>query len=97
MFPDDIQELDDITSRVVGYKDEGAKELRFSVSEFRGKLYLSLRWWRLDFEDEWMPTKEGCTLPYQLSVVGNLYSALTDLLSEAEVLEKVLEKTNSPA
>lgn len=90
MFPDEIQELEDLGSRVVC--DKGDKQLRVAVSDFRGVLYLSFRWWNLNFEqDGYYPTKEGITLPYNLDVVSKLWDSMVDLLSESEVIDKLLE------
>lgn len=66
-------------------------QYRLSITEFRGNNYLSIREYYQDFEGEWMPTKNGCSFPYELIVVGNLFKSLTELLSKAEVLEAVRE------
>lgn len=67
-------------------------QYRFSISEFRGVLYLSIREWFQDFEGQWVPTRNGLTFPYNLSVTYGLFQALTNILSDAEVLEQLLEK-----
>lgn len=90
MFPEEIQELADLGSRVVCQK--GDSELRLAVSEFNGNLYLSLRWWNLNYEEDGhYPTKEGVTLPYNLDSVSKLWDSLVDILSESEVLDKLKE------
>lgn len=90
MFPEEILELQDLGSRVIC--DKGDQQLRLAVSEFRDTLYLSLRWWKLSFDEEsYFPTKEGVTIPYTLDSVSKLWDSLVDLLSEAEVLEKLVE------
>lgn len=67
---------------------------KLSVTEFRGKSYLSIREWYLDFEGEYAPTKNGFTIPYTLDTTLAVFDALASLLSEAEVLETLLEKRN---
>lgn len=98
MYPEEIQELEDLGSRVVC--DKGNTQLRVAVSEFQGQLYLSFRWWNLNFEeDDYYPTREGITLPYNLDTVSKLWDSLVDLLSESEVITKLVEhgvKTEKP-
>jgi hypothetical protein len=90
MYPEDIEQLQDLGSKVIC--DKGDKQLRLAVSEFRDVLYISFRWWNLSFDEEtYYPTKEGVTLPYTLDTVGKLWDSLVDLLSEAEVLAKLVE------
>lgn len=90
MFPEDIQELEDLGSAVICRKEDEDKELRLAISHFRGKNYLSLRWWRLSLDEEWFPTKEGVTMEYKLSTVGSLFDGLCSLLSQAEVMDRVI-------
>lgn len=66
-------------------------QFRLSVTEFRESNYLSIREWYMSFEEEWMPTRNGMTLPYDVDSVYKLFNALTGLLSKAEVLE-VMER-----
>jgi len=74
--------------------DEKGILYKLSVTEFRGKSYLSVREWYLDFEGVYAPTKNGFTVPYTLDTTLALFEALVDLLSKAEVLETLLEKRN---
>jgi hypothetical protein len=90
MYPEDIEQLQDLGSKVIC--DKGDKQLRLAVSEFRDVLYISLRWWNLSFDEEtYYPTKEGVTMPYTLDTVSRLWDNLVDLLSDAEVLDKLVE------
>lgn len=68
---------------------------KLCVTEFRGKNYLSIRHWYLDFEGQWAPTKNGFTVPYTLDTVSALFEGLTTLLAKAEVLETVLNHTRT--
>jgi hypothetical protein len=62
-------------------------QYRLSVSEFRESNYLSMREWYMDFDETWMPTRNGFTLPYNIATVATLYKGLNELLSKAEHLE----------
>lgn len=66
-------------------------QYRFTVTEFYDKHYIGIRKWFLGFEGDWIPTKEGVTMPYTLDTTTALWKAFTELLSEAEVLHEVAE------
>lgn len=90
VFPEDIEQLQDLGSKVVC--DKGDKQLRVAVSEFRDTLYISYRWWKLSFDEEtYFPTREGVTIPYTLDTTSKLYTSLVELLSEGEVMHTLQE------
>lgn len=62
---------------------------KLTITEFRNKNYLSIRQWYLDFEGEYAPTRNGFTVPYTLDTTVALFDSLSELLSDAEVLETV--------
>ncbi len=68
-------------------------QYRISVSEFYDKRYIGIRKWvqtyHPDEECDWIPTKEGFNMPYELSTTAALWHALASVLSEAEVLGAV--------
>lgn len=74
--------MDDLISEIIWEDDN--EQLRFTVSEFRSKLYLSLRYWYMDFDEEWHATNRGVTLPYTPETVTYLVDAFSKLLSKAE-------------
>lgn len=81
---------------VVLWEKPDGQQLRLTVSEFRGELYLGVRLWLLDIEDNWFPTKSGFSVPYNLFTTSKMFSALTTMLSESEVLDEVLEHVKKP-
>lgn len=64
---------------------------RLTVNTFRGKEYLHLRKYFLDFDGDFVPTKEGACIPVDIQRLANLVSAMFKLLSNAEVVETVME------
>jgi hypothetical protein len=66
-------------------------QYRLSISEFRESYYLSIREWYLDFEEEWKPSRNGFSMPYNLNSTARLFHSLESLLSQAEVLEEIKE------
>jgi hypothetical protein len=85
------QQLDEHTDLVeeILLERDGV-QYRMCVTEFRGSNYLSIREWYLDFEEIWMPSKNGFTMPYNIASVAVMFSTLTAMLSKAENLEIVL-------
>ena len=67
------------------------EQIRLVVSTFRDVEYISLRKYYLDFEGEYMPTKEGVCFPFELTNVSNLFAALVEILSLAESKSEILE------
>lgn len=72
-------------------------QYRFSVTEFRDVQYLSIREWYLDFDEEWMPSRNGFTMPYTIDSTAKMFSGLVSLLSEAEMLTTLLEYIDDPS
>lgn len=81
---------------VVLWSKADGQELRLTVSEFRGELYLGVRLWLLDIEDNWFPTKSGFSVPYNLFTTSKMFSALAEILSNSEVLEEVQKHLEKP-
>ena len=65
--------------------EEGSDyQVRLTVSTFRDVEYLHIRKYYLDFEGDWLPTKEGYKFSMDIAVVQNLFEGLVFLLSKAE-------------
>ena len=60
------------------------EQLRLVINTFRGVEYLSLRKYYLDFDEEWLPSKEGVTMPIDIENVQELFIGLVEILSLAE-------------
>jgi hypothetical protein len=43
-------------------KEEDYSQVRLTVNEFRGKEYLHLREYYIDFDEEWHPTPKGLAI-----------------------------------
>ena len=68
--------------RVINEKD--TEQLRLVINTFRGVEYLSLRKYYLDFDEEWLPSKEGVSMPIDIENVQELFTGLVEILSLAE-------------
>jgi len=71
-----------IYERVINEKDN--LQIRLVINTFRGVEYLSLRKYYLDFEEEWLPSKEGISIPLDLGNTQELFTGLVEILSLAE-------------
>lgn len=60
------------------------EQLRLVINTFRGVEYLSLRKYYLDFDEEWLPSKEGVSMPIDIGNVQELFTGLVEILSLAE-------------
>jgi len=60
------------------------EQLRLVINTFRGVEYLSLRKYYLDFDEEWLPSKEGVTMPIDIENVQEIFIGLVEILSLAE-------------
>lgn len=73
---------------------KNGEEVHFTISEFRGNLYMGIRLWLQDASDEsWFPTRAGFSIPFTLDTSARLFKALVGILSKAEVLEEVIKHT----
>ena len=71
-----------IYERVINEKDN--IQVRLVINTFRGVEYLSLRKYYLDFDEEWLPSKEGISIPLDLDNTQELFTGLVEILSLAE-------------
>jgi hypothetical protein len=68
---------------------EKGKQLRLVVSEFRGEQYLHIRYYYLDYEGTWIPTKEGATMPATIESIFALLDGLVDICSKQETTDSI--------
>ena len=70
---------------VCRYKDS-EDVVRMVVSEFRSNLYLSIRrWYYSQWDEDYFPTKDGITLPYNDESIEGLLIAFSHILSDQEL------------
>ncbi|ASV43435.1 hypothetical protein [Vibrio phage JSF12] len=91
---DSFEGHEELIEEIVYENFEKGEQIRLTVTEFRDSYYLGLRKWVIDAEDDWCPTYQGFSFPYNLATTSKLFSALTKILSKAEVLHEVLDNLN---
>jgi hypothetical protein len=85
---------EDIMSEILSVSEDGFEQVRLTVNEFRGKQYLHVRRYYLDFEGEWRPTKEGVAMEITINNVARFFNALVKMLAQSDVLHIILENSN---
>ena len=80
----DLANEPSVYEKVINEKDN--QQIRLVISTFRGVEYLSLRKYYLDFEENWLPSKEGITMPVDLENVQELFRGLVEILSLAKIM-----------
>ena len=79
----------EIYSRII--TNDGLKQVRLYINEFRDQEYLHIREFYLDFDEEWKPTPKGISIPLEIETSKELFIALSEILSLAES-KKVVEE-----
>lgn len=85
----------DIFSKTIFENTEKGFQYRLTVSEFREVQYLHLRKYFLTYESEFLPSKEGASVPLTIQNSYALIDGLFEILSlseGSEVVEKYFEK-----
>jgi hypothetical protein len=79
----------DVYSRII--TNDGLKQVRLYINEFREQEYLHIREFYLDFDEEWKPTPKGISIPLEIETSKELFIAISEILSLAES-KKVVEE-----
>ena len=59
-------------------------QVRLTISEWNEVEYLHIRKYYLDFEGEWLPSKDGISMPLTIETSQELFRGLVEILSLAE-------------
>ena len=78
----ELHEVPAVYEKVINQKE--TEQVRLVINTFRGVEYLSRRKYFLDFEEEWLPSKEGITMPLDIENSRELFVGLVEILSLAE-------------
>lgn len=78
-------------NRTIEENLEKGFQVRLVVNEFRDTLYIQLRKYFLSYEGDWIPSREGISIPASLENIYNLLDGLVEICAEAEGKE-IIEK-----
>ena len=70
-------------------------QVRLVVNEFREVIYFQLRKYFLSYEGEWIPSREGISVPASIENIKSVLDGLLDICAKAEgaeVIEHYAEK-----
>ena len=87
----DLFQKPEFYSRIIHVKESGDEQIRLVVNSFRNQEYLHFRKYYLDFEGEWQPSKEGISMPLDLTNSREMFSGLVEILSLTENKTEVFE------
>jgi len=87
----ELYESQDLYEKIIHYDEVKEVQYRLTVNTFRGIEYLSLRKYYLGFEEDWLPSAEGVSMPLDFNNSRELFSGLIEILSLAESKE-ILEE-----
>lgn len=74
-------------SKLIEENLEKGFQVRLTVTEFREVVYIQLRKYFLSYEGEWIPSREGVSIPASLDNVYCLLDGLLDICAKAEGTE----------
>ncbi|NDA26364.1 MAG: hypothetical protein EBZ53_05380 [Verrucomicrobia bacterium] len=64
-------------------------QIKLVVNDFRDITYIQLRKYFLSYEGEWIPSKEGISIPASIENIHELLYGLLDICSNAEGQEVI--------
>jgi len=82
--------------RIINQDDNKGIQLRLVINEFRGVEYLHIRKYFLDFDGEWLASKEGVSMPLTIKNSKELLVGMLEIVSLAEskeLIEEILGET----
>ena len=74
--------------------DKGS-QLRLVVSEFKGVQYVHLRKYFLSYDEGFVPTKEGASMPATISSIYALLDGLIEICSYEESIDSITKHFQS--
>lgn len=80
---------DEVYTRII--QDDGHKQIRLTINEFREVEYIHLREYYQDLDENWLPSSKGIAMPLTLDNSRELFAGLLEILSLAESKDLILE------
>lgn len=79
------------SNKIIYEKEIEGKQLRIEISSFRDKEYLHFRWWYESYDEGFLPSSEGVSVPLDLESVKLIVTELINILTIKD-LEEILGK-----
>ena len=87
----ELHEAPAVYEHLIHYDEEKQTQVRVTVNTFNGIEYLSVRKYYMDFNEEWLPTRDGVSMPIDFNNSRELFRSLIEILSLAESKEIIEE------
>jgi hypothetical protein len=84
-------------NRIISENLEKGFQVRLVVNEFREVVYIQLRKYFLNYEGEWLPSREGISIPASFENVTAMLDGLLEICAQAEgdnIIEKYYRNIN---
>jgi len=75
--------------RLIEENMEKGFQVKLVVNEFRDVVYIHLRKYFLSYEGEWVPSREGISIPASIESIHALLYGLFDVCAKAEGKEVI--------
>ncbi len=82
---------DALYEKIISENEAKGEQYRLVVSEFREVQYIHIRKYFLTYEGEWIPSKEGATIPATIQSIFALLQGLLDICSYEESVDAIEE------
>lgn len=83
--------MSDLYEKIIFENEEKGFQYRLTLSEFRDVVYLHLRKYFLSYEGEFVPTKEGASIPATIQNTFAMLDALIEICSREESIDSITE------
>lgn len=77
--------------KILSENEVKGSQLRLVVSEFNGTEYLHIRKYYLNYEGQYVPTKEGASMPATIASIYALLDGLVEICSYEESINAVTQ------
>lgn len=77
--------------KILSENEEKGTQLRLVLSEFKDVEYLHIRKYYLSYEGDYVPSKEGASMPATLDSIYSLLDGLIEVCSKGETIESITE------
>lgn len=81
-------------NRLISENLDKGFQVRLVINEFKDVIYLQLRKYFLSYEGEWLPSREGVSIPASFENVTNLLEGLLEICAKAEGENLIVEYYN---
>ncbi len=84
-----MSESKPLYEKIISENPEKGTQLRLVVNEFREVQYLHLRKYFLSYDDGYVPTKEGASMPATIAGIYALLDGLIEICSYEESIDSI--------